>query len=253
MLAQIKDITEGQGDLKPNVDMFEQGMDRYVLFWSTTTLESYLFSFSLSTTFLRLRLAGALKRSHHPSASRITETTIYLYPTVNALAAYVSGSTSDKEESVTMESLIEKYSVGLTQPIRTASSASRRTSSWSSLLSRWSRTSVPSVPPLPTKKTVLITGTTGNLGAEMLSRLLVDDGVERVFALNRICSSTTSMKRHEQQFLDHGLDPSLLGSRKLVYLEGDSSQPLLGLNSDDYELVSICLPAPRFLPLNNTV
>lgn len=157
---------------------------------------------------LRLRLGNALKSTLHPQANKVKETTIYAYPTANALAAYVSGSEAPE---VTIESLIHKYSGGLDRAI--------------------------SSHPLPTKRTVLLTGSTGNLGSEILARLLQDQSVKTIFTFNRANSSASTAKRHQSQFSDHGLDTNLLSSEKLVLLEGDASKPRLGLRQDEYDLV----------------
>lgn len=123
---------------------------------------------------------------------------------------------------MSMETLIEKYSIGLEQLIST------------------------SADPLPAKNIVFITGSTGNLGSEMLSRLLEEKEVEKVFAFNRATPSSSTRgslkERQEKQFRDHGISASLLSTSiengKLVYLEGDASQDLLGLTTEQYELVS---------------
>jgi hypothetical protein len=173
---------------------------------------------SLSSTFLRLRILAALKQTHHPSLDKINETTIYSYPTVDALAALISGGA---HASVTMDELIQKYSAALDQPIRFSA-------------------------PLSERQVVLLTGSTGNLGAELLLRLLLDPSVEKVFALNRPNAFMGSRQRHEERFMDRGFKTSILSNPKLEYLEGDTSKPLLGLSQDVYDMV--WRPLPSFTP-----
>lgn len=79
-------------------------------------------------------------------------------------------------------------------------------------------------------ETILLTGSTGNLGSEILASLLSMDRVRRVYALNRRSSSFTIMERHKVRFEDRALDVSLLSSPKLVFLEGENDLPDLGLS-----------------------
>jgi nucleoside-diphosphate-sugar epimerase len=158
----------------------------------------------------RLRLSGALQHAHHPSATKVNESTIYTHPTIDSLAALVSGEETD---AITIETAIEKYSQGLDGPILHNE-------------------------PLPKDHlVVLLTGSTGNLGAEILLRLLENDNVQTVYALNRKSSGATSQQRHEERFKDRGFDTSLLSSSKLVFLEGESSQDHLGLEHEIYDTV----------------
>lgn len=172
---------------------------------------------SLSGTLLRLRLSGALKKTQHGSVSKINDNVVYTHPTINALTALVCG---ESESQVTIEDLIAKYSTGLGSSL-----AAER----------------PNTVTLPAEQIVLITGTTGNLGAELLLRLLEDPKVKTVYALNRKSSSALPQQRHEDRFKDRGFDISLLSSsKKLVYLEGEASQERLGLDLETFEKVRIC-------------
>lgn len=170
---------------------------------------------SLSGTLLRLRLSGALTKTAHFLANEITDNVVYSHPTVNALTALVCGEEADR---VTIEDLIKKYSVALDPSVL--------------------RPSCDNVP-IPEEQVVLVTGTTGNLGAEILLRLLEDKRVKRVYALNRKSSHTSSQQRHEERFKDRAFDTNLLSSSKVVYLEGEASERMLGLNTEAYEEVSI--------------
>jgi len=78
-------------------------------------------------------------------------------------------------------------------------------------------------------ETILLTGSTGNLGSHLLASLLSMDRVRRVYAFNRRSSSFTIMERHKVRFEDRALDVSLLSSPKLVFLEGENDLPGLGL------------------------
>jgi thioester reductase-like protein len=82
--------------------------------------------------------------------------------------------------------------------------------------------------PLPSHDVVLVTGTTGTIGSNVLAQLVVDPKVGKVYALNRE-GSTPSDVRQRIALRDRGLDPSVVDSPKVVFLEGTVSQPRLGL------------------------
>ena len=84
----------------------------------------------------------------------------------------------------------------------------------------------------------MLTGTTGGLGSNMLARLLEAPAVTRVYAFNRPTKSSTSQARHLSAFRQRGLNPGLLSSEKLVYVEGDLSAPCFALGERLYGEVS---------------
>ncbi|KAJ3513618.1 hypothetical protein NLJ89_g2846 [Agrocybe chaxingu] len=85
----------------------------------------------------------------------------------------------------------------------------------------------------PSEDVVLITGTTGTLGANVLEKLLENPSIKLVYALNRISQNSTSLaSRQEATFVRQGLDASLLKSGKLVLLEGDLAEDRFGLSAE---------------------
>jgi FlaA1/EpsC-like NDP-sugar epimerase len=195
----------------------------------------------LSATILRRRITGALRTSKDPAtitaAGSVTQSTVYEYPTIEGLSSFLvalisdpEGVTDTKRGKVLIEKMIEKYSTGLDGKLPSASS---RTSATSSV--------------------VLLTGSTGNLGAQILASLLENENVARIYALNRPSSSSTSMlDRHRERFADKALDASLLESDRLVFVEGDTASPNLGMSECTYEEVSqlaILLARHLHLPL----
>ncbi|KAL1671751.1 hypothetical protein EV122DRAFT_295311 [Schizophyllum commune] len=106
--------------------------------------------------------------------------------------------------------------------------------------------------------TVLLTGSTGHLGSEILASLLTDERVKRVYTLDRagkensldrarkgasldragrgVSDGATAGVRDRQRarWADKGLDDQLLQSPKLVPLEGDVSAPRFGQSEDVY-------------------
>ncbi|GAA99861.1 uncharacterized protein L969DRAFT_91802 [Mixia osmundae IAM 14324] len=88
---------------------------------------------------------------------------------------------------------------------------------------------------------VLLTGSTGGLGAFALARLLNDPAVCRVYALNRRSTRKTVQERQRTAFLDVGIDAALLSSPKLALLAGDLSEVSLGLADDVYDEIRCSL------------
>ncbi|KAI5884843.1 acetyl-CoA synthetase-like protein [Schizophyllum commune H4-8] len=204
----VRDIT-GR-DMSRDVDLFEQGFD------------------SLNATVLRLRILGALKADTFaaPASPQVTQNIVYQHPSITKLADFVSqlvrggdvapqsSETAAKEAIV---ALAVKYSEGLPGYVD------------ASTLPRY----VPSATPAPLElpATVLLTGTTGNLGAEVLAMLLKDDRVSRIYTLER-AGKTPVRERQHARFADKGFDLSLLDSTKLVALEGDLSAEMLGQSDE---------------------
>lgn len=84
---------------------------------------------------------------------------------------------------------------------------------------------------------VLLTGSTGNVGAHILAALLAEPMVSRVYTLNR--QSTSRIEdRQAATFADRGLPVELLGSEKLVQLVGDIGKDAFGLEDTLYKEVS---------------
>ena len=193
---------------------------------------------SLNATVLRLRILGALKADTFaaPASPQVSQNIVYQHPSIEKLAAFVSqlvrggDSASKSPETTAKEAIIAlaaKYSEGLPGYVD------------ASTLPKY----VPaaSVAPLDLPATVLLTGTTGNLGAEILAMLLKDDRVSRIYTLER-AGKTPVKERQRARFVDKGFDLSLLDSGKLVPLEGDLSAEMLGQNDEMITEVCPCPP-----------
>ncbi|KAF8956587.1 acetyl-CoA synthetase-like protein [Flammula alnicola] len=214
--TQVQEILSGQ-QFSVSRDLFEQGMD------------------SLSTTILRRRIVGALqaKDTHQQAAAKlVTQATIYSNPSIDKLAAFLVAVVADPENFVftssrtdAIELMIAKYSTGLSQPIAQHNVNGNSTAN----AHRVGRDD---------EAVVLLTGSTGNLGAQILESLLRDPRVKKVYALNRPSSSPKSVQeRQKERFTDKGLDVSLLerSSGRLVFLEGEASHRNLGLKDAIYD------------------
>ncbi|KAG6847388.1 hypothetical protein H0H93_008505, partial [Arthromyces matolae] len=207
LLHHAADIHSGK-EFDVSKDLFEQGFD------------------SLSATILRRRLTGALRASKTSTtvqaAESITQNTVYSYPSIDKLTSFLvnlvadpSGFKVGQDPKEEIESMIAKYSLGLDSPISLHSTSSA-----------------------PLEKVVLLTGSTGNLGSQILADILLDSSVKRVYALNRASSGTGSapiLERHVERFVDKALDVKLLRDERLVFVEGDTATPGLGLPKELYE------------------
>ncbi|TFK50396.1 acetyl-CoA synthetase-like protein [Heliocybe sulcata] len=206
LTLQAYQINKTSREEKPDadVDLFAQGFD------------------SLSATFLRNRIIGALRSSPDPAvkvaSSTVSQNFVFENTTIRSLASAIHHLTLPianghvpRSNKAAMEFLIMKYS----KDMPTADPSLAR--------------------PLPDKSTVLITGTTGGLGSYMLWALLQDENVECVYAFNRRSTRATLADRQKLAFTDRGLPVDLLDSSKLVLVEGEESKTNLGLGSTMYE------------------
>ncbi|KAJ6472500.1 putative aminoadipate reductase [Mycena sanguinolenta] len=199
LLDLASDLTDNSA-LSPEEDLFHQGFD------------------SLSATFLRLRILSAVRASDDPAVQKVAhdipQNLIYAHPTIAQLAAYiarsVSGASADALDSKrVVESMIEKHTTQLT--------------------------GVAPAPYAGSEQVVLLTGSTGSLGSQVLATLLKDERVKKVYALNRPSSSQDFVQRHMGKFSDRGLDVELLKSPKLHFIEGKTDGKNLGLNAGVYD------------------
>lgn len=154
------------------------------------------------------------------------------HPTIVSLTTHLIQLMNSPESSVIhksavfeMEAMVERYTASL--PVLD---------------------SLPLLPSNSTKQTILLTGSTGALGSYILAKLLADTDVERVWAVNRHSKKLSIAERQRESFLSKGLDIQLLAheGNKLVYVEADLTQNILGLDPEVYEKVRILAPHLRF-------
>jgi hypothetical protein len=149
---------------------------------------------SLSATFLRNNILGALRRSSEPSvisaAQAFDNGFIYAHPTISAMTSAIVSLINPEEgikaedPTVAIRAMIERYSADLPSVKQTDA-------------------------PRPEKHVVLLTGSTRGLGSQLLATLLADERVERVYALNRPLSGKTSLARHAETFHDRQVHSAL--------------------------------------------
>ena len=179
--------------------------------------------YSLSATLLRRRITGALQalatRSEKAKAgiASIDQNTVYSYPTVDRLADYLVSLATGTDKIDNVKSHVDQIEAMIAQYSKP----------WPAIHG--------SAEP---GTTVLLTGSTGNLGSHILDALLRDPRILRIYAFNR-ASSHQPLDRHISRFENNGLDKALLTSEKLTFLEGDASQDNLGVESSVFKQVSI--------------
>ena len=140
---------------------------------------------------------------------------VYEHPTINALGEFIADLVSPKEmaqiirsEVEQMLTLVERYSSDFPEHIPSV------------VLNKKKRDG----------DVILITGTTGSIGANTLAELLESPKVEKVYALNRPHRKGVPLiARQKLALTNQGLEGDLVLSEKLVMLEGDLGRPCLGL------------------------
>ena len=188
-------------------------------FWISES--AYLKVYSLSATLLRRRITGALQATTSEKAKAgiafIDQNTVYTYPTVDRLTDYLVRLATDTDKIDNVKSHVDQIET---------------------MVAQYSK-------PWPTihgiaepGTTVLLTGSTGNLGSHILEAFLRDPRILRIYAFNR-SSSHQPLDRHISRFENNGLDKALLTSEKLTFLEGDASQDNLGVESSVFNQVCI--------------
>ncbi|TCD65346.1 putative NRPS-like protein biosynthetic cluster [Steccherinum ochraceum] len=194
--AHATAINEGQ-EPSSSVDLFQQGFD------------------SLSATYLRNRILGALRASDDPAvreaAHKVPDDIIFANPTIQWLAgvlsSLVSGDNAYSAMSVPdqVEGLITKYSANMP---KFAGKTAVKTNQG---------------------MVVMLTGSTGGLGSHLLANLLEMKEVTKVYTLDR---ASGVADRQKLAFSERKLPVKLLSSKKLVTLSANHNASDLGLSKD---------------------
>jgi FlaA1/EpsC-like NDP-sugar epimerase len=181
--------------------------------------EPLIGSISLGATILRRRIAGALQSVQGDAGKKalasINQTLIYNYPSVDALSTRIlelladPSSTGASDSVKIIEETISKYSFS-----GEVTNASNRKDEGT---------------------VVIVTGSTGYLGSQVLEGLLTDQRISKVYALSRPGKDGDSVaERHVKRFREKGLNEELLKSSKLTFLETDAAAENLGLPDATY-------------------
>lgn len=170
----------------------------------------------MKATWIRNNILNGL-RSLKADTEGVPVNFIYLYPTIARLSQYLNGVVSGQQADPIQETiqrmndLVNKYSTGFVQHN-------------------------PVLETNPETETILLTGSTGGLGSYILAHLIQDDAVSKIYCMNRK-GRTSSSERQIAAFEMRGIDTALLDSKKVVFLEGESSLPNLGLSGEQYDEV----------------
>ncbi|KAF9073069.1 hypothetical protein BDP27DRAFT_1289576 [Rhodocollybia butyracea] len=185
---------------------------------------------SLCATILRVRIINTLRIGSKSAfftadIGAIANNMVYINPTIASLAGTIMELIHGTNQTLlhpsheeVIQEMIALYSQGL-----------------NSLFSPTSDASVSS------ETVVLLTGSTGNLGAQILADLLKDKAVSYVYTLNRPSATKSVQQRHQERFKDRDFDLNLLSSDKLVTLEGETFHRQLGLPDAVYNKLQRCL------------
>ncbi|KIJ30734.1 hypothetical protein M422DRAFT_783906 [Sphaerobolus stellatus SS14] len=164
---------------------------------------------AVTATYIRNTLLHGLRQVAPTSTvQKITSNFVYQQPTVDALFQFVANASQQKDTDIQgdlevdrkrhLQNLVHKY-----------------TQNWP--------VHKPAQPPIEAEsEVVLLTGSTGGLGSQILAQLVTLSSVTRIYAFNRP-SKKASHQRHIKAFTDRGNLLSLLNFEKIVYIEGDTA------------------------------
>ncbi|THH19547.1 hypothetical protein EW146_g1644 [Bondarzewia mesenterica] len=176
---------------------------------------------SLQATWIRNSVLRALRDTAPEVAKRLPTTFVYHCPTVNQMVNYLCRAVANPQlnqkvdlstRGIELQAIVNKYSSDF--PTRGPVTSLSRSDSKGEVC--------------------FVTGTTGGLGSNVLSQLLLSKDVYKVYVFNRP-SSASSLQRHEEAFSKRGLDKVLLSSPKLTFVEGELSEAQFGIDQVLYD------------------
>lgn len=222
-----------KGSASDDADLFQCGCDRCVDVVPFTTpspvktdlerLPGKMISgvrCSLQATWIRNSILRALRDSVPEVAKRLPTSFVYDYPTINQMTSYICRAVLNPHldqrvdlatRGAELQAIVDKYTSDF--PAHSPASGF-------------------SAPP---GEVYFVTGTTGGLGSNTLAQLLEKESVVKVYAFNRPARGASSLERHREAFVKRGLDVKLLESGKVVFVEGELSEPMFGTSEESYE------------------
>lgn len=211
--AVVKTVMS-ENDMQDDGDIFQFGCDRYVsLYVMLLVVYHYL---SLHANRIYNALVQYLRRADF-NVGTLPRHFIYTNPTIRQLANFLYQLEADAAPSASDDSLASKIIQMM------------------NLVSKYSEN-------LPCAscggvddtdgEVILLTGSTGSLGAFILESLLKNAAIDLVYALNRrgTNSTETIQSRQSYAFETNGIDTQPLKSPKLIILEADITSPDLGIS-----------------------
>ena len=204
---------------------------------------------SIEVMYLQQTILSALHHGARASCRRIPTNFVYANPSIRSLGEFVMKIIVQGhglvpgglvgERIAEMEACVKRYTADLDKRKLKGGRRGRR----------WVAGHKETDDSSEGDEVVMLTGSTGALGANILGELVTDTRVVRVYALNRPdrqrrysstevqgrTSSPKSMeRRHEETFQTYGLDPLALLHEKLQFIETDLEEEQLGLDRELY-------------------
>ena len=232
LLEQATALVTNAGSLSVTDHLFQRGFDKFVLTLSLLRSFTHVLPCSLSAIFLRSRILAMMRASREVAARDAANTVavsfVFENPSIRQLAYAIRALVFPKADSAHLEerdhlyaaeikAMVNRYTVDLPMPTPGASQLSG---------------------PDPI---VLLIGSTGSIGSHLLARMLLDDRICRVYALDR--PSSVRPGRLKSSFTDQELSTGLLEDPKFVSLVGDVTMDNFGLNYYKYQEVYFILPS----------
>lgn len=184
---------------------------------------------SLQATWVRNSLLRALRDSDAVNVIKtLPENLIYQYPSISSLASFISSAVlkpadardddyREADKLQEMLGMLEKYSAAF--PARLVNSTE--------------------INDAPKGDVVLLTGSTGGFGCNLLAQLVYSNDVAKIFALNRASPQGTSLQKRQVDALKlHGIDIDVVLNSKVVLVESDLRLPGLGVEATLLEEVT---------------
>jgi len=210
--------------VKQTVTNIVQGFPRY------RTVPSSKSFFDLGLDSLHaMTMAKNIRTAFLNLPTQITTKVIYDFPSIDLLSHSICGSMTGREDSVkTMQMLYDRYSPMSRKALATEAHRAA---------------------------TLLLVGSTGHLGTQLLAQLSRRKDVQEIYCLSR--RSNVSLKQGEGDFPSSSTD-----STYIRYFHADYSQPCFGLSEPDWRFlqrnvtcviqnawpVDFCMPLSHFEP-----
>ncbi|KIJ62318.1 hypothetical protein HYDPIDRAFT_114825 [Hydnomerulius pinastri MD-312] len=176
---------------------------------------------SIQATRIRMILFRALRTTAKVDTRKFSGSIVYQYPTISSLAAFATRAARG--------CLRHQTEIYLTR----CTAMNNMVKTYTSSFPEYQPETTP-----PHDDVVLITGTTGLFGSNLLAEFLASGRVSRVYAINYKSHKAGSLAERQEALLGaSGLDSGLVHHRKLTLLEADVSGEHLGLSQELYDEV----------------
>lgn len=177
--------------------------------------------FSLQATWIQNTLLQALRQGG-ASVTTVPKNFAYSVPSITGLAKFISATvTSPSQDPRTLlerndealHEMVAKYTLDFPSHFPTAAAS--------------------------TSEVALLTGSTGGLGSAILAHMVTLPSVYRIYAWNRRSKDGRTIRERQLEALrDRGLDTTIVDSTKVVFVEGDTSTPDLGISKEQFAEVA---------------